>query len=135
MTGSEARAVASCLASYDDVAPNCFHSLVRFQNGAVGVLLAHWATADRVHTFEMHTRGASAFLNPNSEGRVTVGDHTTVLNAQEVAGSPELHKYYGYFQENRHFIDCIKAGSDPQTNFDDAARTMKLVEDIYHSSI
>lgn len=135
MAGSEPIALASCLARYDDVAPNCFHSLIRFENGASGVLLAHWATAGRVHTFEMHTRGSSAFLNPDSEGTVTIGDHTSVLKTHEVADSSELYKYYGYFQENRHFIDCIKAGKQPLTNFDDATKTMKLVEDIYHSSI
>jgi len=135
MAGSEPKAVASCVATYDDVAPNCFNSVVRFENGVCGVLLAHWATGGRVHTFEMHTRGASAFLNPNAEGTVTIGKETKVLKTEEVAGSDENHKFYGFFGENRHFIDCIKAGEQPMTNFDDAAKTMKLVEDIYSNSI
>jgi len=55
--------------------------------------------------------------------------------AKDAAGSEEFHKIAGFFAENRHFIDCIKKGRQPSTNFSDAVRTMELVDRIYHSRI
>ena len=53
----------------------------------------------------------------------------------EVAGSDEERVSYGFYHENRHFIDCIKVGIQPETNFADAAKSMKLVDDLYASVI
>ena len=135
MAGSEAKSVASCVATYDDVAPNSYYTLVRFENGVTGVLLANWATGGRVHTFEMHTRGASAFLNPSTEGVLNINGKTKVVTTQEAAGSDQNRKYYGFYGEDHHFIDCIKKKKQPVCNFDDAAKTMALVEAIYQNSI
>ena len=45
-------------------------------------------------------------------------------------GDEPLH-WKGQWHENRHFIDCIKEGRQPLTNFADAAKTMELVERIH----
>ena len=45
------------------------------------------------------------------------------------------YKYTGFFAENRHFINCLKEGKQPMTNFADSVRTMELVDRIYHSQI
>ena len=45
-------------------------------------------------------------------------------------GDSTLH-WKGQWHENRHFIDCIKEGRQPLTNFADAAKTMELVERIH----
>ena len=135
MAGSEPKSVASCVATYDDVAPNSYYTVIRFENDATGVLLANWATGGRAHTFEMHTRGASAFLNPNTEGILTIGGKTKVVTTQEASGSNQNRKFYGFYWEDRHFIDCIKKKKQPVCNFDDAAKTMALVDAIYQNSI
>ena len=43
--------------------------------------------------------------------------------------------FYGFYGENRHFIDCIKEKNMPDTNFADALKTMELVAWIYRSQI
>jgi len=42
---------------------------------------------------------------------------------------------YGFYDENLHFIQCVSEQRQPLTNFDDAAKTMNLVDLIYRSTI
>ncbi|MBO3803428.1 MAG: Gfo/Idh/MocA family oxidoreductase [Candidatus Brockarchaeota archaeon] len=114
---------------------NSFNALIKFKNGCTGFLVTNWAVGKRVHTFEMHAKGVSAFVNPD-ESAVIYCDNKEggqTISSKEAAGSDKFYKYYGYYDENRHFIDCVKEGRQPETNFTDAAKTMELVDAIYHS--
>lgn len=135
--GGEVVAVASDVRRLHAEYDNSFNALMRFENGATGVLLTNWVVGKRVHTFEMHAKGISAFIDGNSKAYIYSDnkEEGIVLDAVEVAGSKENHKYYGFYDENRHFIDCIKQKQMPQTNFADAFNTMELVEHIYHNQI
>ena len=110
---------------------------MKFEGGATGFLLTNWVAGKRVHTFEMHAKGISAFIDANDETVIYADNKAEGLKmkAQEVAGSDENYKYYGFYNENRHFIDCIKEKRMPDTNFADAFKTMELVERIYRSQI
>ena len=85
----------------------------------------------------MHSKGISAFIDANDKA-VVYSDNKEegkVLEAREAAGSKENRKFYGFYDENRHFIDCVKQGRMPDTNFADALKTMELVESIYRNQI
>lgn len=116
---------------------NSWIAVVRFENGAVGELSTHWAAAGRRLYFEMHNPLVSALselevsLTLFRHGRK---DAETVL-AAELAGSTDPRITWGYKQENDHFIDCLLAGRQPQTNFTDAARTAALVERIWQGKL
>ncbi len=116
---------------------NAFNALVWFDNDCTGVLLANWCVGKRVHTFEMHARGISAFVDANSVARIYSGNNEEgqTLSATEVAESDEFRVFYGFEAENRHFIDCVKSGSDPSSSMADAVRTMELADTIYASSM
>ena len=45
------------------------------------------------------------------------------------------HHTYGFFGENRHFIDCIKNNVEPETCFADATKTMELVDRLYQNQM
>jgi virulence factor len=139
MASGEARRVASVVrAVYSDF-PNSFLAVIEFDNGCVGVLLTNWAAGKRIHTFEMHGKGISAFVNPDPDGfAILYSDGSAEgrrIEHRELVESGEHHKIYGFYQENRHFVDCIKSGRMPQTNFGDAVKTMELVEAIYRSQL
>lgn len=110
-----------------------FNALMEFENGGTGVLLTNWRTGGRVHQFEMHAKAISAFVNPDFEAVIHREGELFVqrLDPKEVAGSEENYKYYGFYGENRHFIDCVKAGTEPESSFRDAVKTMELVDKIY----
>jgi len=116
---------------------NSFLALIQFDSGAVGVLLSNWVAGARVHTFEIHSRGASAFVNPDDRATIYLDGRAEplVMTTTEAAGSSDRVHYYGFYQENRHFIECIKRDREPETNFEDAAKTMELIYLIYKHQI
>ena len=136
MAGVEVKRVASSVRSLGRHFDTSFNAIVEFENGCIGVLLANWMVGGRVHTFEMHGFGISAFCDPDSGAVIHKDNQLRVeeLTTQQAAGSDERHKFYGFWGENRHFIDCIKANQEPETCFTDAVKTMELVEAIYRSA-
>jgi virulence factor len=110
-----------------------FNALIRFGSGGAGVLLANWAVGGRVHQFEMHAPGISAFLNPDDRAVILRDGKSEleVISTREAAGSDEFRHYYGFAAEARHFVDCIREGRTPSSSLADAARTMRLVNQIY----
>lgn len=135
--GGEPAHLASDVSRRCNTFDDAFNALVKFDTGATGVLLTNWCVGARAHTFEMHGRGVSAFINPDdraliyTEGRA----EPEVITAQEAAGSPEFHHYYGFAAENRHFVDCVKEQRQPSSSLADAALTMRLVNQIYAGGI
>lgn len=130
MAGGEPVHVQSLVSNYGDVVDNSWNALVRFDNGVSGVLLTNWNVGGRLHTFEMHAPGISAILDPNTTGFLLRGDQREVLDPVALAGTDAQYKFYGFYQQARHFIDCIKQGKQPQTNFADAVKSMELADRI-----
>lgn len=135
--GGDVRRVASLVKSYRAEFKNSFTSLVEFESGATGVLLANWMTGARMHVFEMHAPGASAYVDGDRDARLFVNNASqpVVKTTQEVAESASQHRFYGFFGESRHFVDSIRNDTLPTSHFGDAVRTMELVDRIYANSI
>jgi predicted dehydrogenase len=135
--GGDVRKVASLVRSYGADFTNAFNALVEFESGATGVLLANWMAGARMHTFEMHAPGVSVYVDGDREARL-YRDNTTspqVRTTHEAAASASVHRYYGFFDESRHFVDCIREDRLPTSHFGDAVKTMELVDRIYASSL
>jgi len=133
----EVKQVASDVSWHYADYPSGFNALFKFEGGATGHLLNSYKVGTRVHTFELHSRGFSAFVDPDSAVYIyaDAGGVKEVLDTREIAGSDEFRVYYGFTAESRHFIDCVKEGALPQTHLGDAVRTMELVDRIYHSQL
>lgn len=131
--GGEVTQLASDINSFHSDRENSFNALLRFEGGASGILMTNWAVGNRVHIFEMHALGISAFINPDPEGKAVIleTDQQTEISTVEAAGTTARHHTYGFFGETRHFIDCIKTDRQPDTCFADAVKTMELVDRIY----
>jgi virulence factor len=130
--GGEVEGVVSDVRSLYADYENSFNALIKFRGDCTGFLVTNWVAGKRIHTFEMHAKGISAFVNPNEKAIIYSDDKEEgrVITTQEAAGSGEFAKYYGYYDENRHFIDCVKGGRQPETSFEDAVRTMCLVDNV-----
>lgn len=131
--GGEPRYVVGDVARLANAFDDRFNALIRFESGAAGVLLANWVAGGRVHQFEMHGPGISAFVNPDDRALILRDGQKEpeVLTTQEAAGSGEFRHYYGFSAEARHFVDCIREGRQPSSSLADAAKTMRLVNQIY----
>jgi len=135
MAGGEVKSVASDVRCLHSEFETSYYALITFENDVTGVLLGNWKTGGRVFSVEMHSYGASAFVDPDEGGVLTVDGEKQQFNTEEVAGSDEQCVSHGFYQENRHFIDCVKSGQQPINNLDDAIKTMELVDMIVQKQI
>jgi predicted dehydrogenase len=113
-------------------------ALVRFEGGATGVLLTNWMTGRRFFTAEVHAPGISCFGDPEEGGHIYADGNTEplrTLDPAELAGSAEPHRAHGPYDMNRHFIECVRRTRQPETNLDDAVKTMELIDAIYQGQI
>ena len=135
--GGDVKAVASDINSFYSERENSFNALVKFTSGASGYLCTNWAVGGRIHTFEMHARGISAYINPDAGGSAVIhtSEGTTEITPEEAADSDRQHRAYGFYGESRHFVDCIQQDEQPLTCFSDAVKTMELVTAIYQNRI
>ena len=99
-------------------------ALILFENGCLAQLIANYTTDARLERYEIHGRDISAYLDGVSHGTVFCDGERHELSG-EGPGST--------VQQDRYFIDCIKADlpiSLPAANLDEAVKTMELAEAI-----
>ena len=138
LCGGEVESVASDVRRLDAEHCNIHLALIKFSSGATGVLLTNWMTGRRMFTVEIHSPGISVFGEIEEGGKVFAdgqSEPVEVLDGFEISGSKEGYRAFGEYDMNRHFIDCIQKGKQPDTNFEDATKTMELVDAIYQSQI
>jgi predicted dehydrogenase len=150
--------VASALVEerYDDVVPNAWNGVIRFDNGVTGIVKANYRTGGRVHRFEVHGPGVSAFISLGMGEKISCSAeilthegassysvaaagaaHETVqrLDGAELAGGAAFHRQYGFLQEDRHFIDCVLGKGVPEPDIADAVLSIELAERLLASRI
>ncbi|MDP6042668.1 MAG: Gfo/Idh/MocA family oxidoreductase [Candidatus Latescibacteria bacterium] len=138
LCGGEVEAVASDVRRLDATFRNMHTALVRFSSGATGVLQNCYMMGRRMFTVEVHSAGVSVFGDPEEGGQVFADgkvEPVRELDPWALSKSMEQHVAFGAYAINRHFIDCVKSGKQPETNFEDAAKSMELVDAIYDSQI
>ena len=112
---------------------NVHAALIEFSSGCSGVLLASRRAGARRHTFEFHGGDVSAYCEDGIEGMIYRDNSVTpeFVRGADLIDDPEaLHQRSGFQAESQHFMDCIQAGAQPLTNFAEAAKTMRLVDQI-----
>ncbi len=155
MAGGQPVAAATVQGQVGDAVPNGWNSVVRFDNGVTGVVQANYQTGGRTHTFELHGAGASAFINlgfgaSECEARLLFREGTPgyslaaagpgggklqTLDGKEIAGDDRFHRYYGFYQEDAHFLRCVREGKAPEPGIADAVETFEMVELLESSLI
>lgn len=111
---------------------NFIAALMRFDNGATGLLATSWTSGRRVFRVQMHALGVCAEAEHEGKGYLYAdGDSKgTEYDTRKVAGSDELFVYGGFQAKHREFIDAVKTGRQPSSHFGDAVKTMEVAEKI-----
>ena len=135
--GGEVVSVASDVRNLGAEDNNAFYAIAKFSSGATGILQANWAAGRRFFKLELHALGISAYADPDDSGMLyqdgkLEGEH---FDPAACAGNIADWHRWGFFAENRHFIDCIKGDKKPNSSLADTVKTMELVDRIYHSQI
>jgi predicted dehydrogenase len=132
MAGGEVSHVAAMVGQNDSPVPNVWNALVGFDNGVTGVLQANWNVGGRIHCFEVHSAGYSAFVEHLTEVEEVFREdgQRRRRTAAEILGdaAADERKLYGFSQQAEHFVTCIREGRQPSAHFADAVRTMELVD-------
>ena len=138
LCGGDVESVASDSRRLDADHWNIHLALVRFSSGATGLLLNNFMAGRRMFSVEVHAPGISFFGDPEEGGQLYADNKTEPIDELDptvLAGSAEDYRAFGPYDINRHFVDCMLKGKDPETNFDDATKTMELVDAVYRSQI
>ena len=116
---------------------NSYNAILEFESGAIGFLVNNCAAGKRIFSIEMHAKGISAYVEPEDKAVIYADNKNegTVIASAEAAGSQAFHHRAGFSAEDRHFIDCVKSGSVPATNLEDAVKTMELLEQFCLNSL
>jgi len=116
---------------------NFFAALMEFDNGATGVMITSWSSGSRVFRAEMHSPGIRVDAELEGKGYLYADGNTTGVeyDAKQIAGSDQIRVYGGFQAKNREFIDAVKAGTLPGSNFSDALKTMEVAEEILAMSL
>jgi predicted dehydrogenase len=134
-----------------------WYSSMRFENGVTSSVRANYRTGGRVHQFELHGSGASAFIDlgfggagcsgkilhsagPGGHSLSAAGadkQETIEFDGLRLAGSDKYEIYYGYGEEDRLFIRTAldnPGGTDPSRTAEDYA-SMELVEQLLNARV
>jgi virulence factor len=126
---AEVQAISRCVGVPDQ---NFFAVLLRFDNGATGVMLNSWTSGRRIFRVQMHAPGICAEAEHEGRGALYADGDTKGqwYETREVAGSDQLHVFGGFRSKNREFLDGVKTRKQPGSCFADAVKTMETAERI-----
>lgn len=128
MAGAEVESVHSVVSRFGDDVPNSWNAVMRFENGVAGVLLSHYGTGARIHRFEIHGEEIGVLFDPANGATIFEKESKAVaVNPKEIAPGEDVD---GFLEQARTFVRCIAEGRQPRSTFADAAKTMRLCDQI-----
>jgi len=115
---------------------NFILATLHFDNYATGVLINSWSSGRRIFDVEIHAPTICAEVEIEGKGVVYADGDTDGVeyDTREAARSDETFVFGGFQAKNREFIDCVKSGEQPGSNFWDALKTMEVAEQILAAS-
>jgi len=137
MCGGEVVAVHSVTKCVQTPDINFIAAILEFDGGATGFLVNSWSSGRRIFDVEMHAPGVCAEAEHEGKGYLYLDNDTKGIeyDTRQVAGSDQEYVYGGFQAKNREFIDCLRTGKQPGSNFSDAVKTMEVAEMILAASL
>ena len=120
---------------FGEASMNVYNALIRFDGGGTGILTANRRAGGRVERFELHGEFVTVVAElPKQLTIYKAGEkEPTVVTAADVVGEADagdMLMTYGYYHENKAFVDAVRAGTRPATDLADNLRTMELCDRI-----
>jgi predicted dehydrogenase len=117
--------------------------ILYFHNGAMVTIEESWtAPGGYDMRFELYGTDGQLSVSPTRNDQIVVytskGFGYAVEKAETTTGwtfpVPGEDYFFGYVQEMRHFVNCIKSGEDPITGGKLGLEALKVVETMYKSA-
>ncbi|MEM7534038.1 MAG: Gfo/Idh/MocA family oxidoreductase [Chloroflexota bacterium] len=111
---------------------NCYTAMIRFDNGATGVIIGNRASGGRIFRSELHGVGFGCYMDMPGSIEIHEDNQAFTMGGWEVDGVAEedVYQYEGTYTMHQHFIDCVRNGNVPLTDIRDIIHTIKLVDMI-----
>jgi virulence factor len=137
MCGGEVVRIRSLVKRVQVPDTNFAAALLEFDSGATGMVVTSWSSGSRTFRVEMHAPRVRVDVELEGRGYLYADGDTKGVeyDTQEVAGSDQIWVYGGFQAKNREFIDCVRTGKQPGSNFSDAVKTMEVVERILATAL
>ena len=130
MAGSEAVEVDAYQDTGKPRMPADYNSLIRFANGAVGIVTANRSSGGRTLRAELHGAGIGCYMRiPEEIELYEDGGEPRTLSGAELDGEKigDTRAYDGTLRMHRHFAECVRTGQTPITDIRDVVHTSRLV--------
>ena len=110
-----------------------YNALIRFENGAVGIITGNRSSGGRYLRTELHGIGVGCYMRIPGEIEVYEdGEGPKVLSGADISGAPEgdVPSYDGVMDMHREFARAVATGETPLTDLRDVIHTAHLVDQI-----
>lgn len=102
-----------------------------------GAVIVPGATAAGFFRSEIFGKNITVTVDADRQSTVVAdsGDmevYDSRVFSQDVGSNPE--HYLGFWHQHRYFIDCLRDGEQPNSNFADAVKTWELIQRIYDAA-
>ena len=118
-----------------------FHAIGKFENGCTSIFTSNMRAGARALDFQLHGIDISVYITMVPRGshysamKATIFtdnnyENPTIIYDDQLAPEVCSQACVGFWQENRHFIECVKSDVPTKAGFADAAETSKLADII-----
>jgi len=132
MAGGEPVEVTAYRDKFGGESRNCYTALIRFDNGATGIVMGNRASGARVIKSELHGVGVGCYMKIPEEIVITEDNQPHTIGGWEVDGVDEgdVDAYEGTLTMHQHFAECIETGQTPSSDLRDVIHSIHLVDQI-----
>lgn len=104
---------------------------LRFDSGALGVLIANRSAGQWVERMEFYGGGRTVVVDAPERTSVFHPTHEEAVAMTPLAmGWASVQDQFGFRAEILHFVECLRGGRVPRTSAEDAYRTHELMDRI-----
>ena len=118
-----------------------FHAMGKFDNGCTSMFTSNLRAGARALDFQLHGVNISVYIKMYYQGYHESAMVATiftdnnfekpeVIHDYELAPNANIQACVGFFQEDRHFVECIQQGIKTECDFADAAKTSELADKV-----
>ena len=118
-----------------------FHAMGTFANGCTSTFASNMRAGARLLVFQLHAVGISVYITMDPKGAHNSAmvasifsdddfEHPEIIHDHEVAPNSSSQACVGFWQEDRHFVDCVQRGDGTECDFADALKTNELCERV-----
>ena len=110
---------------------NCYTGMVRFENGATGIVMGNRSSGGRVLKAELHGIGVGCYMRLPEGADFLIDNQAPVWRSgAEIAGCDEGDepRYEGVLAMHEHFAESVLGGETPNNDIRDVVHTAHLTE-------